>query len=195
MQSYHSLESRGVDLWNRAQESERWQVFRLGTAAHNVLMVNGQQQRVAGHAPLAAAKPGRTVVDLTGVYRGQLEQARRGVELRADRTVVVQDEFTAAEPAAVRWAMLTRAEARIEGPGRATLEREGKTLRLTVVEPAGVELKIYATERPPRDTDAPNPGTRMIGFETTGTAGRIVVRLAPGSTAPDKLETRPLAEW
>jgi hypothetical protein len=43
-QDYNSLESKGVDLWGKGQDSGRWKVFRLGTSAHNVLMVDGQQQ-------------------------------------------------------------------------------------------------------------------------------------------------------
>jgi len=198
MQSYHSLESKGIQLWGRAQEAERWKVFRLGTSVHNVLMVNGEQQRVEGMAPVTLSRAGRTVVDLGEVYQGQLAAARRGVELRPDRTVVVQDEFTAAGEASVRWAMLTRAEVRLEGTGQATLRRDGRTLRLRVVEPAGAELRIFATDPPPAETDEPNPGTRMVGFEVRAAAGeakRIVVHLAPGRAATETVAVKPLGEW
>ncbi|MBE0659284.1 MAG: heparinase II/III family protein [Bryobacteraceae bacterium] len=200
MQSYHSLESRGVDLWSRGQEAGRWKVFRLGTAAHSVLMVNGQQQRVEGMARITASKPGRTVVDVSETYRGQLGQARRGVQMRADRTVLVQDEFTGLGPerASVRWAMLTRADVRVDGPGRATLTRDGRTLEFRVVEPAGAVIRIYATDPPPAETDAPNPGTRMLGFEIDAPAGaarRVVVHLVPQTAAASAVAVQPLSEW
>jgi hypothetical protein len=60
--------------------------------------------------------------------------------------------------------------------------RDGKRLALRVVEPAGVTLQIYATDPPPAATDAPNPGTRMVGFTVAAPAGavrRIRVELAP----------------
>ena len=106
MQSYHSLESAGIALWGREQEAERWKVFRLGTSAHNVLMVNGEQQRVTGHARIVESGAGRSVVDLGPVYAGQLAAARRGVTLRGDGVVVVEDDVKALGKARVRWAKL-----------------------------------------------------------------------------------------
>jgi hypothetical protein len=198
MQEYHSLESKGVDLWGKAQESGRWKVFRLGTSSHSVLMVDGQQQRVAGKAPIVVAKTGRTVVDTGPVYQGQLEKALRGVGLRADRTVLVQDEFTTLGQAAnVRWAMVTPAAVRIDGPGRATLTQDGKKLSFRVLEPAGAALKIYPTD-PPSAIDAPNPGTRLLGFEVAvpaKTAQRLVVHLVPSSATPADEAIVPLTQW
>lgn len=198
MQDYESLESKGIDLWSKGQDAARWKVFRLGTSAHNVLMVNGQQQRYESKAPVVTSKPGRSVVDLSATYQGALQQARRGVRLLPDRSVVVQDEFAAGAAAHLRWAMVTRAEVHIDGAGIATLTRDGKTMGFRVVEPAGTQLKIYATDPPPAPTDAPNPGTRMLGFELEAPAGvarRIVVRLTPATAKGDQLEVQPLAKW
>lgn len=198
-QEYNSLESRGIDPWGKAQDAQRWKIFRLGPAAHNVLMVDGRPQRVEGRSPIVVGKPNRTVVQLDPTYEGQLRQARRGAELRADRTVLVQDEVTALDqPAAIRWAMVTPADVRVDGPGRATLTQHGKTLRLRVIEPAGATLKIYPTDPPPADYDAPNPGTRMIGFEISVPAAqsrRLMVHLVPGSSQPTSVALQPLAEW
>jgi hypothetical protein len=199
MQDYESIESKGINLWDRAQDAERWKIFRLGTSSHSVLMVDGLQQRVDGNAPLMLAKPGRTVVDTSSIYRGQLEQARRGVALQADATVLVQDEIAAlGNLATVRWAMVTRADVKIDGPGQATLTQAGKTLRFRVVEPAGIELRIYPTDPPPSANDARNEGTRLLGFEVAVTARqlqRIVVHLAPGGAPAQPPVVKPLAEW
>jgi hypothetical protein len=199
MQDYNSLESKGITLWSKAQDAERWKVFRLGTSAHNVLMIDGQQQRVDGNAPIVLSKPGRTVVDTSSVYQGQLASARRGVSLQSDRSVRVQDEIaTLGRAASVRWAMVTSADVRIGGPGRATLRLEAKQLGLRVLEPAGVTLKIYSTNPPPSPTDAPNEGMRMIGFETSAPANhaqRIVVQLTPASPPGGDDPVLPLAQW
>lgn len=198
-QSYNSLESKGIKLWDRGQDSDRWKVFRLGTAAHNVLMVDGQNQRVEGMAPLVLAKPGRTVVDVTSVYRGQLAGAYRGAALQSDRSVRVQDEFTTlGNSVSVRWAMVTRADVRIEGPGRATLSQQGRKLGFHVLEPEGVKLRIYPTDPPPASTDEGNEGTRMLGFEIAvpGThVQRIVVELVPQSVSPIPHPVVPLSGW
>jgi hypothetical protein len=199
MQDYNSLESKGVDLWGKTQGAERWRIFRLGTSSHNVLMVDGQMQRVEGDARIVVGKPGRTVVDLTAIYQGQLAQARRGVVLQADRTVRVQDEVKALnKTAAVRWAMVTTAEVKVDGAGQATLSQSGKKLAFRVLEPADAKLKIYPTDPPPSPLDAKNPGTRMLGFEVqvpAGGAQRLVVQLVPQTAAAAAVPVTPLAEW
>ncbi len=200
MQDYNSLESKGINLWAKTQDAERWRVFRLSTAAHSVLMVNGAQQRVESRAPITASKTGSTVVDLTDTYSGQLRFARRGARLLPDHTVLIQDELAALPqaPASVRWAMVTRAEVKVDGSGRATLSRDGKSLSFQVVEPANAVLKIYPTDPPPAATDAPNPGTRILGFELQVPAGaptRLRVRLIPASAKPAALPAQPLAAW
>jgi len=199
MQDYNSIESQGIDLWGKGQDADRWKIFRLGTSAHSVLMVDGQQQRYSGKAPIVLAKPGRTVVNLDGIYQGQLASARRGVELQSDRSVVVQDEVKAlGKTANVRWAMVTRAEVKLDGAGHALLTQEGKKLGFRVLEPAGAVVKIYPTDPPPAATDAPNPGTRMVGFEVAVGAGavqRIVVQLVPRDEKGEAPAVRDLAEW
>lgn len=199
MQDYNSLESKGIKLWGNTQDSERWNVFRLGTSSHNVLQVDGQQQRVAGHAPIVLTKDGRTVVDLTDIYSGQLARARRGVALQPDRTVRVQDEFTTLDRASqVRWAMVTRADVTIDGPGRATLTQNGKSVAFRVLEPADAALAIYPTDPPPTSIDARNEGTRMIGFEVRTPANqtrRLIVQLIPATATALETTPEPLAQW
>lgn len=199
MQDYNSLESKGIKLWGKAQDAERWNIFRLGTSSHNVLQVDGQQQQVAGNAPIVFTGEGRTVVDLTTVYTGQLARARRGVALQADLSVRVQDEVTAlAKTASVRWAMVTRADVTLAGPGRATLTQDGQTLAFRVLEPAHATLAVYPTDPPPTAIDARNPGTRMIGFEVKVPAGqsqRLVVQLIPGEAKAASAPVVPLADW
>jgi hypothetical protein len=121
------------------------------------------------------------------------------VALQADATVLVQDEIVAlGNLATVRWAMVTRADVKIDGPGQATLTQAGKTLGLRVVEPAGVGLKIYPTDPPPSVNDARNEGTRLLGFEVAMTARqaqRLVVHLAPGEAPAQPPVVQPLPEW
>jgi len=67
-----------------------------------------------------------------------------------------------------------------------------------VLEPEGAVLKIYPTDPPPREIDARNEGTRMLGFEVVVAAGqaqRWVVQLEPGSAPAGNEAVQPLAEW
>ena len=70
----------------------------------------------------------------------------------------------------------------IDYQDRSTCVLFGDGAGAMLVEPAGVALQIYATDPPPAATDAPNPGTRMVGFTVAAPAGaarRIRVELAP----------------
>ena len=51
-QDYNSLESKGIDLWNKSQESDRWKVFRYNNLAHNTLSFDNKYQNVNGYATI-----------------------------------------------------------------------------------------------------------------------------------------------
>jgi hypothetical protein len=136
---------------------------------------------------------------MSSLYKGQLAQALRGASLLPDGQVVIQDEFKAtSKPAKVRWAMVTPADVSIEGNNTALLKRSGKTMRLTVLTDQRIKLKTYSTE-PKADYDARNPGTRLIGFEVTLSAGRearTTVVMSPGnSRAKPKVNLKPVLQW
>ena len=111
----------------------------------------------------------------------------------------MQDEFTALDrEARVRWAMVTRADVKIDGPGRATLTQQGRSLAFRVIEPAGATLAIYPTDPPPATTDARNGGTRLLGFEVRAAPGqsqRLIVQLIPGTPTSAPTVPAPLAAW
>ena len=60
-----------------------------------------------------------------------------------------------------------------DGSCGAKMERLGQTMTLRVLSPKAAKLVVYDMENPPRDHDATNPNTRMVGFE---------VDIAPSST-------------
>lgn len=202
-QSYESLESKGIRLWDRRQGSQRWNVFRLNNLAHNTLVVDGKKQIVRGSAAIEdfvdQGPMPHTIVNLSNVYAGQLAAARRGVGLRPDRSVLIQDEIEALDRGTtVRWGMVTRAEVKRLGGGAALLTRSGQRLTLRVLAPAGVKLEIYETARPPAPYDHPNRGTRMIGFKVQLAASarqRLTVCLTPGTVKVNESEVRPFTDW
>lgn len=203
MQQYESLESKGVDLWNMAQNSPRWQVFRYANRAHNTLTVNDSLQRVKGFAPITGSSSNpdflSATADLGQLYAGSLTAARRGVAIVGRRYVVVRDEVTAGPgPATIRWTMLTPATVKVLNANTIELSQAGKTLRLEVREPAVVRLQTWPTVGP-HAYDAPNPGTTLVGFETTVPAHSpiaLTVVLTPGSAGHKAPRTvRTLASW
>ena len=202
-QDYHSLERLGLRLWNMAQDSDRWSVFRLNNHSKNTLVVDGRLQRVDGFASITSFsdEPGRahTIQNMAEVYEGQLAAADRGVRLGEDGDVLIQDELTAPDRRVeVRWAMITRAEVQIVDERHALLRQDGKQLGLHVVEPADARLEIFESANPPAEHDAPNPGTRMIGFKVAlepGQHRRFMVQLNPGGAADEPIVAQPLAAW
>jgi len=201
MQDYHSLESQNVDLWNRAQDSQRWEVHRLNHRTHNLVTIDDQPHRVAGHARIthfsaADANP-HAIVDVTEVYAGQAATARRGYRLLPGRRVLIQDELTGLRPgSAIRWQMATRAEI-AANEATATLTQDGHTLHAHVLAP-GATFAVTSAEPPADGFNAPNPGVRLLVATATapddGTL-RFAVLLTPGAAAPVAPDLDPLDAW
>jgi len=187
LQPYYDLESKGISLWSSHQEGQRWDVFRLNNFSHNTLVVNGRKQQADGHAPISdfsgQGESPYTVIDMSAVYDGQLDSAKRKVSLVRERSVLIVDEIkTLDRESTVRWGMVTRASVEVIGDGEAILRKDGKELALRVKAQEGVQLQVFETEDPPNDYDAPNPGTRMIGFKVVcepASEVRLAVELAP----------------
>lgn len=197
MQDYNSLESKGVNLWDSKQHSDRWQVFRIGPTAHNILTVlspdgSPRELLVSAHATLKST-PTSTILDLSPLYAGDLASAHRGIALLAPGAVRLQDEFTAPpdKPATVRWTLLTPATADCL-PGGALLHQGSQTLKLTF--PNHPTLTPTAREaRGPHDYDAPNPGKTLLTLDLPlkpGESATLIADLGPVS-AP----ATPLAQW
>ncbi len=203
MQDYESLESKGIQLFGRTQDAQRWTVFRLTNLVHNTLTVNNQHQRVTGYAPIIASsnKPSlmNAATDMTEVYKGSVAKAVRGVGIVNQQYVVVRDEIeTLPNETTIRWTMLTPADVKITGSNKAELTKNGKKLILQVQEPANVTMKTWSTD-PPHDYDAPNPGTTLVGFEVKLPAkskSAITVALVPENGGKKTIQKiQPLQNW
>ena len=167
-QNYESLESLGMQIFGKTQDAERWTIFRMATYSHNVLIVDGQQQRVNGYAKIDKHSDSENfmfaVSDISGVYNGQLKSAKRGVALKNLKYTVVRDEFeTLNKTTNVRWQMLTYANVEL-GDKEAILTDNGKILKLKVQGPENLVMKTWSAA-PPNSYDAENPGTTIVGFE------------------------------
>ena len=186
MQQYESLESRGIQLFGRTQDAQRWKVFRYNNLVHNTLTFNNEFQRVAGYAPITGSSSARNFMhsktDLTDIYKGSVNKAERGVAIVNQQYVVVKDEVEAtANETTIRWTMLTPAAVIITGKNTAELTKNGKKLYLEVQEPGNIMMKTWSTD-PPNSYDAPNPGTALVGFEFLLPASQkttITVNLVP----------------
>ncbi len=203
MQDYESLESKGIDVFGRTQDAQRWSIFRYDNLVHNTLTVNNQHQIVAAYSPItgSSAAPAfmNAVTDLSEQYKGPLSKAVRGIAIVDKKWVAVRDEIeTGSQPAVIRWTLLTPAEAKITGKNTIELTKNGKKLTLLVQEPATVTMKTWPTD-PPHSYDAPNPGTIRTGFEVSlpaNTKSTISVALVPEGIPVSSLKKmQPLQSW
>lgn len=199
MQDYNSLETKGVDLWNRSQDSQRWQVFRLNNLAHNTLTFDNQLQRVKGYAKIdqwsTDSDSPAVVMDLSEVYGGQVSGVKRGIAIRDKKYVVVRDEIRTTEKSAVlRWNLLTTANVKIVDGKTVQLSQNGKSMFLTFDTKAKIEVKTWSTT-PTHDYDAANPGTTFVGFETTMPANTNTVFNAFFSKDRKVGKVKELVEW
>lgn len=198
LQEYHSLESRGVDLWNMRDGSARWKVLRIGPFSHNTLTLDGQMHPVEGRVrllpasgleELGAPTEGYTVVadlDLTELFPGRVGRATRRVLRGPDRTIRIEDTVEqVAAGAELRWAMTTPASLRLEGL-QAMLRHEQRTLRATLqVKGArgNVKFEEESLQPKPGSVDAPNPGMTQLVVRARAEGAeqplRVVVELQP----------------
>lgn len=203
MQDYESLESKGIQLFGRTQDAQRWTVFRLTNLVHNTLAVNNQHQLVTGSAPITKSGSNPefmfAVTDLSQIYNTQVAKSVRGIAIVGQNHVVVRDEIQTLDTATtIRWTMLTPASAKIVGKNQIELTKDGKTLLLKVKAKGKIAMKTWSTD-PPHDYDAPNPGTTLVGFEITLRANSktaLSVSLLPGKTASTRFKKiAPLEKW
>ena len=168
---YASLETKGVDLWNEKQGSQRWKVFRLSLLAHNTLSFNGSEQLVNGEANFDAFsdKPDNmwATSDISSLYADQVKVAKRTVSLVKNSFVTVKDEIeTQGKLTNLRWAMLTEAEPKlIPEQNGIELTKNGKKLWVKISSGSKFTLKTWSTT-PTNDFDSPNPGIYLVGFES-----------------------------
>ena len=171
LQSYITLESKGVDLWNNKQEGQRWDIFRLGNTGHSTLTINGEKHLVAGEVKMIntfqTTDNKGAELDLSPIFSNSVQQVIRKVYLDGKNDLHVNDKIKTNEKSAnIAWQMVAPKEAKILGDNQIELTKDGQKMILTVESPASVTMKIWSNE-PLNTYDQDNPGTLRVGFETT----------------------------
>lgn len=168
MQNYESLESKGMSIFGKTQDAQRWTIYRTNNHSHNVITINNQHQQVKGYGKIDKYsdedKFSFAVSDISSIYSNQIKKVVRGVAIKDGKYVVVRDEVkTTGKETKFKWAMFTFADVELSN-NLAILTSDNKKLYLKVEGPSGIEMKTWSTA-PTNDYDAANPGTIMVGFE------------------------------
>ena len=201
-ENYNNIETKGVDLWNMKQNSQRWQIFRYNNMAHNTITINDSLQRVDGKAGMTSFSKDsmfmNAIIDLKDVYRDNVKKASRGIAIMDKAYVVIRDEIEPKEEAiTVKWNLLTAADVKIISNTKAELTKNGKKLILQVQEPANAVLTIGSTQ-PSKDYESSNKGTAFIGFAIkipAKTASALTVLLVPVNAENVPKKILPLKQW
>jgi hypothetical protein len=185
LQSYSSLESKGVDLWNNKQNGQRWDVFRIGSKGHSTLTINGERHLVAGEAKIINTFKTKDCkgaeLDLSPIFAYSVAQVIRKVSLDAKDDLNVTDKIkTNEKDAKIAWQMVAPQDAKIIGANQIELTKDGQKMLLTVNSPTAIEMKIWPTKSE-NSFDEDNPGSVRVGFETNlpaNTTTELIIKLA-----------------
>ena len=183
-QDYHSLESKGIGIWKRGQNSQRWQVYRLNNYSHNTLTINDELHRYDGMATFTEVydkKKYRGVeIDLSSLFN-DTKSVTRSITVDNSNKVTCIDKIESKEKkCSVQWNMTTFAKAEIIDNRTILLEQDGKKLLLRVVSPQKSEPYIMDNNSN-NWYDVKNKGAR-VGFTTT---------ITPNSKSTIKVELIP----
>lgn len=166
-EGYGRIEAMGLRLWSMVQDSDRWTIYRLNNMSHNTLTVDGQRQLVAGMGRVVSLTDGaqsESRLDLSAVAENVCTNWIRGCKLLPDgRGLVLADRMAGLKPGAkVRWAMMTKANAEVDGDVL-HLTYGGKRLDLVQQGPlkGAWEILKAGTENP---QDSANGGFRQVAF-------------------------------
>lgn len=165
-QNYYSLESKGVDLWNMKEGSQRWDVFRIGSDSHSTLTVKDSKHKVKGNATMVEIFDDENchgaTFDMSQLF-DQLSVAKRKITIDNTSKVHIEDDLQAETPCTARWTMATTAQAQVLNNREIQLSQNGKHLVVRTTTKGAKPFVI--TNDPPHDYDAPNKNSRRVGFD------------------------------
>ena len=193
-ESYNKMREAKLDLWNYTQNSNRWTTFRAGPEGHNILRFNGERQLIAGKAEIQQlpSKNGTmgAEANLTSLYSNKAKNVTRKVVINADRTVSIQDEWTAKDSAVnVSFQWLTKATVTKTNDGL-LLQQSGKSLQLKIQDPTeDIAIDVQDVSKSKAVQDSDNPGLSRIVITTktkAGSNGRLHLNAYPGSVIKNK---------
>lgn len=168
-QDYNSLESVGIDLWNRKQESQRWDVYRYNNLAHNTISFDYKKQMVDGYASIDSVINSDSLkyiyINLSEVYKGQVKDVSRTVKIINNKKVMIEDNIeTLGTNTKFIWSMLTKAKVEKINDKNLLLTLNDKHLYFNVE--TNSTIRIYITPAVSTNNyDEKNDGVNLIRIE------------------------------
>ncbi len=172
-------------------KKKRFGYLRIASAGHNVLLMNGANQRLDAKAGLASFRSTQgfacAVAMLDGAYEGL--KHRRGFAMVDREWMLVVDEAAPESAADLTWQMHTGAKVEIQGAG-AVLTLNPAVLHARIVEPAGAVFDLEMAAAPPPQN--PNTGINRLAirFPRQAKPLRIAVAFGPSASPPPRVTDR-----
>ena len=168
-QDYHSLESKGIGLWKKGQNSQRWQVYRLNNHSHNTLTINNKIHQYKGMATMTKVynkkKYKGAEFDLSSLFFDTESVTRRITIDNNDKVCCVDKIVSGSADCSVRWNMTTFAKAEIIDNHTILLKQDDKKLLLRIASPKSAKAYIMKNNSD-NWYDVKNKGVR-VGFTTS----------------------------
>ncbi|MCU0796210.1 MAG: heparinase II/III-family protein [Akkermansiaceae bacterium] len=188
-QNYHSLESKGIRLWDSGQNGQRWTVYRTHNRVHNTLTIDDDLHQVK--ASIRIPKIDRTpapsaTLEITDLFPEKLASAHRTFELDGTRAIITDQIRGLDADSRVTWNLTTATRVTAKG-SEAIFQSGGKSLLLRVISPADAVVTTSPATPPDDGFNEPNPGRTLVRIQPhTPASGNleIKVELIPQNGSP-----------
>jgi hypothetical protein len=185
-QNYYLLNKIGFKLSDHSQNGERWTLLTKKNQGHSTVTVNDARFLVNSTATIIdfknTAKP-EVTIDMTSLYGNNLRSLQRRFVKESNQSILVEDRFEINDSTKnITWGLMTMADVNANDQG-ATLKQDGKTLKMTILEPSGMKISVISLDPPPMEIDKTMKGLKRIEIRVPvwtvkEKKGTIKVRLA-----------------
>ncbi|MFN5579364.1 MAG: heparinase II/III family protein [Akkermansiaceae bacterium] len=184
VQSYHPLESTGINLFQMTQDSPRWSVFRLNNFSHNTLTYNNQLHQMEGKSEIVSSKGAphhETIINLAPPLNlPKNATATRHFKMNSENKIItITDTLTGLNPKdQIIWNLFTRAIPTQTDAGFIFTIDDAK-MQLDLSSPQSSKPTTSPADPPPKTHDESNPGINRVQLNATAdNEGKILINAA-----------------
>ena len=171
-QAYHELEKTGFDLWNKAQDSQRWTLLNKGNYGHSTITINNQLHKVDGKATIVDFKQGEkpeVTFDLTPVFEGVLKSSKRKFTKESPTSLLIDDLIEINESTeTITWQLISTFDIEVTGEGATISKPEyssitpQKKLFIENISHPNISMKVISLDPPPLELDRRIEGLKRL---------------------------------
>ena len=190
VRGYQRFEAAGIDLWNFAQDSERWRLVDKNELGHSTVRVDGQRHRARGYATLRRDDAtGAISVAMDSVLGAPVREWTRSWS-PAEAGFTLRDEFVFDSTGTAVWQWLADVRLARRREGELILRSVARGPDARMSSPGGQAIALRLTDPEQRFEVVPlRPGTDPYGLDWPGLK-RIEVRVEghPGARGVIEVE-------